>query len=200
MFLLFFSEFQHTKRYTIGHPTEFSALSLTKVLTILCHLAKYASTNAANNIYTISPKVAPLVQFNTVLAHQGQPSSNGIFEMWQRVKGGAVDEGLPIRTKAKELMDMLANVKDFREMRKRCASEHSLVPVGDKEQAGFVTDQLRLEILKDKLEKERFMQTQSTLKKTDDGFGSGYNSKKGDTVVGAAHGMEDTRTDLWMVD
>jgi hypothetical protein len=152
-------------------------------------LAKYASTNAANNIYTISPQIAPLVQFNTVLAHQGQPS--GILDMWHRVKGGAVDEGLPIRTKAKELMDLLADVKEFREMRRRCASEHSLVPVGDKEKAGFVTDHLRLEILKDKIEKEKRLQTQSNLKMSVDGFGSGYNSKKGDTVVGAAHGMED---------
>ena len=52
-------------------------------------------------------------------------------------------------------------------------------------------DGVRLQILQRKIKEERQVRIQSNLKKSEGGFGAGYASKDGKSVVGASHGIEE---------
>ena len=77
-------------------------------------------------------------------------------------------------------------------VRSQSEDPDSLVPVGHKEEVGFVSDEVRKAMLEDKLQKQRETRIKSNLKTPNDAiFGAGYVSKDGQTVVGAAHGLDE---------
>ncbi len=103
-------------------------------------------------------------------------------------------------------------MQTFKTVRSQSEDPDSLVPVGDKEEVGFVSDEVRKAILEDKILKQQRMQIKSNLKTPNDAiFGAGYLGKDGKAVVGAAHGLDemlkmaeksnkrysDTSTDQW---
>ena len=66
------------------------------------------------------------------------------------------------------------------------------MPLGSNNEIAFVSDEVRHQILKKRMEKERQVQIQikSNLAKAENGWGAGYNSQDGRSVVGAAHGID----------
>ena len=95
--------------YSLRNPLEFTVLSLHKTLVLLHHLAVYASQKAANNIWILKPHIKPLIEYNTVL--WALQDSKSLMARIQRIKGGSVDRGLPVRDSAKVLWDLLSNVE-----------------------------------------------------------------------------------------
>ena len=55
----------------------------------------------------------------------------------------------------------------------------------------FVSDDVRLHILKRKIQEEQQIRIKSNLKKSEGGWGAGYASQDGKSVVGAAHGIDE---------
>lgn len=176
--------------YTLRHPIEFTVLTLHKTLVLLRHLAIYASQKAANATWILKPHIEPLTKYNTVLLALDNPKS--ILGRVQRIKGGNVDRGRPVRDSAKAIFDLVNNVEMFKTVRSQSEDPDSLVPVGNKEEVGFVSDDVRKAMLEEKVRKERDIKIKSNLKTPDEAiFGGGYVSKDGKTVVGAAHGLEE---------
>ena len=103
---------------------------------------------------------------------------------------GGVDKGGPVRDAATEVCKLLVNLNQLRQVRNSHASPNSLVPIGD-DSVGFVTDEVRLMVLKKRIEEEHRIRLQSNLAKSEGSFGAGYNARDGTTVVGAAHGIEE---------
>ena len=90
------------------------------------------------------------------------------------------------------MFDLIDDVQLFKTVRSQNEDPDSLVPVGDKEEVGFVSDQVRKAMLEEKIKKQSQIQIKSNLKTPNDAiFGGGYTSKDGKTVVGAAHGIEE---------
>jgi hypothetical protein len=171
--------------YTLRNPLEFTALSMHKTLVLLHHLAVYASQKAANQVWILRSLIKPLMEYNTVLMAMEQPSS--LMAKMQRIKGGSVDKGQPVREAAKVLCDLLSDVALFKRVRETSADPDSLVPVGDHGQVGFVSDDVRKAALEEKMQKRHEVKIKSNLKDGGSGgFGSGSN-----TVVGAAHSIEE---------
>lgn len=176
--------------YSLRHPIEFTVLTLHKCIVLLRHLAIYASQKAANATWILKPHIKTLITYNTVLLALDNPKS--ILGRIQRIKGGNVDRGEPVRDSAKVLFDLLDDVEMFKMVRSKSEDPDSLVPVGNKEEVGFVSDEVRKAMLEDKLQKHRDIRIQSNLKTPNDAiFGAGYVSKDGKTVVGAAHGLDE---------
>jgi hypothetical protein len=171
--------------HCLRNPLEFTVLSLHKTLVLLHHLAIYASQKAANNVWILKPHIKPLLNYNTVLMAQSEPKS--IMAKIQKIKGGSVDRGQPVRQAAKVLFDLLSDVEMFKKVRETSADPDSLVPVGHHEQVGFVSDEVRKATLEEKLQKQHDIQIKSNLK---DGGKGGFGSH-GQTVIGAAHSMEE---------
>ena len=113
------------------------------------------------------------------------------MSFFQSLQGGAVDKGGPVRDSSREILMLLGNVHELRRLRISSASQDSLVPVGDNGQAGFISDEVKLDVLKRRMAEEQRVRIQSNLKKSQGGFGGGYASKDGRSVVGAAHGIEE---------
>lgn len=171
--------------YTLRNPLEFTALSMHKTLVLLHHLAVYASQKAANQVWILRSLIRPFMEYNTVLMAMEQPSS--LMAKMQRIKGGSVDKGQPVRDAAKVLCDLLSDVALFKRVRETSADPDSLVPVGDHGQVGFVSDDVRKAALEEKMQKRHEVKIKSNLKDGGSGgFGSGAN-----TVVGAAHSIEE---------
>mmetsp|Transcript_11510 Transcript_11510/g.21513 ORF Transcript_11510/g.21513 Transcript_11510/m.21513 type:complete len:551 (+) Transcript_11510:787-2439(+) len=171
--------------YTLRNPLEFTVLSLHKTLVLLHHLAVYASQKAANNVWILRSFIKPLMEYNTVLMAMEQPSS--LMAKMQKIKGGSVDKGQPVREAAKALWDLLSDVALFKRVRESSADPDSLVPVGDHDQVGFVSDDVRKAALEEQKRKRDEVKIKSNLKDGGTGgFGSGSN-----TVVGAAHSIEE---------
>ena len=103
---------------------------------------------------------------------------------------GGVDRGGPVREVATDVCRLLANINQLRQIRNANASPNSLVPIGD-DSVGFVSDEVRLMVLKKRIEEEHRIRLQSNLAKSEGSFGGGYNSRDGNVVVGAAHGIEE---------
>ena len=171
--------------YTLRNPLEFTVLSLHKTMVLMHHLCVYASQKAANNTWILKPHIKPLMEYNTVLAAMAEPKS--LLAKIQRIKGGSVDRGLPVREATKVLWELLSDVEMFKKIRTASADPDSLVPVGHHEQVGFVSDEVRKATLEEKLQKKNEVQIKSTLK---DGGAGGFGSGS-TTVIGAAHSMEE---------
>jgi hypothetical protein len=122
------------------------------------------------------------------MAHR-QPA--GLAALALRVKGGGVDRGGPVRAAADRVASLWSDPDRYRELRSRAADPGSLVPVGSASRAGFVADEARLRALRRRVELEAASGVTSNLQKPEGGFGSGYNSRDGKAVVGAAHGIEE---------
>jgi len=176
--------------YTLRHTIEFTVLTLHKTIVLLHHLAIYASQKAANAVWILKPHITPLKSYNTVLLALDNPKS--MLGRIQRIKGGNVDRGEPVRKSSTKLMDLLNDVKLFKQLRSKSEDPNSLVPVGDKEEVGFVSDEVRKAMLQEKIRQQHKVDIKSNLKGPKGaGFGSGYNAHDGRNVVGAAHGLEE---------
>jgi hypothetical protein len=172
--------------HTLRNPLEFTVLSLHKTLVLMNHLAIYASQKAANNTWILKTHVKPLMEYNTVLMAMKEPKS--LLARVSRIKGGSVDRGQPVRESAKVLFDLLSDVEMFKKVRETSADPDSLVPVGHHEQVGFVSDEVRKATLEEQLKQRHSVQIKSSLK---DGGHGGFGSASRQTVVGAAHSMEE---------
>jgi len=169
-------------------PLDHTPLTLQKSLIVTKHIMIYGSEKTANHAYGLQGYLKQLLEFNTVLMTQKQ---GGAMSFFQSLQGGGVDKGGPVREAAGQVLQLLGNIHELRRLRIASASEHSLVPIGDNGETAFVTDDVRLQILKRKIAEEKNIRIQSNLKKSEGGFGGGYASKDGRSVVGAAHGIEE---------
>jgi len=169
-------------------PLDYTPLTLQKTLIVTKHIMVYRSEKTVSHAYSLQGCLQPLLEFNTVLMTQQQ---GGAMSFFQSLQGGAVDKGGPVREASREILMLLGNVHELRRLRVSSASEDSLVPVGDNGQAGFISDEVKLDVLKRRMAEEQRVRIQSNLKKSQGGFGGGYASKDGRSVVGAAHGIEE---------
>jgi len=122
------------------------------------------------------------------MSHQ-DPDGPGAF--WHRFKGGDVDRGAPVREAAEDLHGLLVSADRIRTERSKFADPSSLVPVGTNREVAYASDEVRLRMLKADMARQAGKATKSNLKKAESGFGSGFNSASGGTVVGAAHGIDE---------
>jgi hypothetical protein len=170
-----------------SRPLDHTPLTIQKSLVTTKHVLIYGSEKTVNHAYGILEYFKALLEFNTVLMTQKQ---GGAMSFFQSLQGGGVDKGGPIRDAAGEVVRLLSNINELRRIRTASASQDSLVPVGD-DGIAFVTDNVRLHILKRKIAEEKQIRIQSNLKKSEGGWGAGYASANGKSVVGAAHGIEE---------
>ena len=138
--------------YALTHPIEFTVLSLTKTLVLVHHLAIYASQQAANQVWMLKADIELLTQYNTVL--YALKDTQSILAKMNRIKGGSVDRGLTVRQAALQIHHLLQDVTLFRQLRNQSQDPDSLVPIGSKEQVGFVSDEVRQGILEDRTKVE----------------------------------------------
>mmetsp|Transcript_18888 Transcript_18888/g.31231 ORF Transcript_18888/g.31231 Transcript_18888/m.31231 type:complete len:606 (+) Transcript_18888:121-1938(+) len=172
----------------MAHPMKSSVLAVQKSLFVAKHLLIYGSEKCVNSCWGLSSHVEELCHFNTVILAQKQ---QGIGSWWQSVKGGGVDKGFPVREASQKLHVILSDAPHIQQLRHDNADPNSLVPVGSTEKVAFVSDEVRHYMLKKRMDEHALLHTRSNLVKSVGGFGSGYNSKDGQTVVGAAHSMEE---------
>jgi hypothetical protein len=171
----------------LSHQVDHSTLSLLKALTVTKHVLIYGSEKCVNSAWSLGRYVNALQEYNTVLMLQQR---QGPDAWWQRVKGGGVDKGFPVREAATDLHNLLSSKDQIQLIRHAQADPNSLVPIGD-DKVAFATDEVRHYILKKRLEEQNLMLTKSNLAKERGGFGSGLNTKDGKAVVGAAHSLEE---------
>jgi ENTH domain len=174
-----------------SQPIKFSVISVQKSLIVVRHMLLYGAESVVPRVrQQLGRHIEALCQYNTVLAAHQQ--TNGGAGSWlMRLQGGAVDQAGPIRASAVPVLNFLTNPQQLQFERNRLADPNSLVPVGTRQQVAFVSDAVRLEQLKKRMQEQQSIQTRSNLAKADNGFGSGYNAANGKTVVGAAHGIEE---------
>jgi hypothetical protein len=171
----------------LSHPVDHSTLSLLKALAVTKHVLIYGSEKSVNSAWVLGRYVNALQEYNTVLILQQR---QGPDAWWQRVKGGGVDTGFPVREAATDLQNLLSSKDHIQLLRHTKADPNSLVPIGD-DKVAFASDEVRHYILKKRLEEQKLMHTKSNLAKERGGFGSGLNTKDGKAVVGAAHSLEE---------
>jgi ENTH domain len=171
----------------VAQPMNYTPLSIQKALIITKHVLVYGSEKCVNSAYGIAKFMAALQEFNTVLMAQQQKGAMAIF---QRIQGGGVDKGGPVREAAVAVCQLLVNIDELKKIRNSSADPNSLVPIGD-DRVVFITDEVRLHLLKKRIDDEHRIRLQSNLAQSAGSFGGGYNSKDGKTVVGAAHGIEE---------
>lgn len=171
----------------LGKPLDYTTLALQKSLVVAKHILIYGSEECVRNSIALGRLVEPLQIYNTVLLQQQRQGATALF---YRIKGGGVDKGYPVREAAKQFYDLVANPDQVHHLRHTHADPNSLVPVGD-DKVVFVTDEVRLYLLKKRMDEQQRIQAKSNLAKAEDGFGGGYMSKDGKAVVGAAHGIEE---------
>jgi hypothetical protein len=164
-----------------------SVLCVQKSLVVARHVLIYGSEKTVRSIWSLRSHVEALQEYNTVLAAQ---QKKGVGALWLNIKGGSVDRGLPVREAATKLNELLQSEQQLREVRNDKADPNSLVPVGD-DRVAFVSDEVRLFMLKKRMEEQSMMITRSNLAKAEGGFGAGYASRDGKNVVGAAHSIEE---------
>ena len=168
-------------------PLDFSVLTLQKCLVITHHVLIYGSEKCVNSAWGVGRSVEVLQEFNTVLWQQERKT---VGTWWNQIKGGSVDKGFPVREAAQKLHAVLQDKNEIQRLRHDKADPNSLVPVGD-DKVGFVSDKVRLLMLRRRMEEQQLRRTKSNLAKASGGYGGGYNSKDGKVVVGAAHSMDE---------
>ena len=171
----------------LAHPLDHSPLCLQKALVITKHVLIYGSEKCVNSVWALGRYVNNLREYNTVLIAQQR---QGPDAFWQRIKGGGVDKGFPVREAAETLHSLLQSREQIQLVRHAKADPNSLVPVGD-DKIAFASDEVRHYLLKKRLEEQQLMHTKSNLKKERGGFGGGFQAKDGKQVVGAAHSLEE---------
>ena len=171
----------------VAQPMNHTPLSVQKALVVTKHVLVYGSEKCVNHGYGIGKFVEQLKDFNTVLAAYQQ---KGVMAMWQRLQGGGVDRGGPVRQAAAEVLQLLSSIDELQRIRNNKADPNSLVPLGD-DKVAFVTDEVRHYLLKQRIAEQQKIQIKSNLAKSEGGFGGGYMSRDGKSVVGAAHGIEE---------
>jgi hypothetical protein len=170
-----------------SQPIQYSAISVQKSLVMTRHILIYGAEQIVPRIrQQLGRHIEALCQYNTVLAAQ-QTSSAWLL----RLQGGGVDQAGPIRAASVPLLQLLTNPSQLQFERHTNADPNSLVPIGSRDQAGFVSDAVRLAQLQQRMREQQSIQTRSNLVKADNTFGSGYTAANGKTVVGAAHGIEE---------
>ncbi|CAB9500096.1 expressed unknown protein [Seminavis robusta] len=168
-------------------PMEYSPLTVQKSLVVTKHVLVYGSEKCVNSSIALQRSVEALLEFNTVLWAQ---KLQGAAAFMYKLKGGGVDQGYPVREAAKEVWPLLIDVMKLRELRNSSADPNSLVPVGS-QKVGFLSDEVRHFMLRKKIQEQAASQVKSNLVKAEGGFGSGYASKDGKMIVGAAHGLDE---------
>eukprot|EP00934_Nitzschia_sp_Nitz4_P002743 Nitzschia sp. Nitz4//scaffold119_size111653//109730//111403//NITZ4_004215-RA/size111653-processed-gene-0.178-mRNA-1//1//CDS//3329533911//2733//frame0 len=171
----------------LAQPLNYTPLTIHKALVVLKHVLIYGSAKCVNSGYGIAKFVETLMTFNTVLAAQQKQGASAFL---QRLQGGGVDKGGPIREEATAVHKLLQNINELQRIRNESASKESLVPIGD-DQIAFLTDEVRHYILRKRIEQQQQIEIKSNLAKSQGGFGGGYSAKDGKSVVGAAHGIEE---------
>lgn len=168
---------------------ENSPLALHKSLAIAKHVLIYGAEKAVSSVIGLRAVLDELLKYNTVLLEANKQGLGGIF---QRIKGGGVDKGGPVRELAKQILMLLNDVHRLREVRNSSADPDSLVPVGSNKVA-YLSDDVRLFLLKKKMQnQQQGVRIKSNLAKPSGGFGGGYNTGDGENqVIGAAHGLEE---------
>lgn len=167
----------------LASPTDPTVLTLQKTLVLVRHLAVYGSDDAVVQANAMRHLVQRLLNFNTVL-HTTAGNS-----LLTQIRGGAVDYGAPVREAAQNLDRLLHDPASLQRIRSRQADPNSLVPVGNQHDALFQSTEHALEM--ERRGGAHVNRTKSNLVKQASGFGSGYNAKGGQTVVGAAHSIEE---------
>lgn len=171
----------------MSNPMEHSVLSVQKSIVVAQHVLTYGSEKCVNSAWGLTRWVNMLCEFNTVLMAQKQM---GVSSWWNSVKGGAVDYGFPVREAAQKLIVLLQDEARVRQLRMDKSDPNSLVPVGN-DSVAYVSDDVRLFMLKKRMKEQELVITKSNLAKSHGGFGSGYSAKNGQTVVGAAHSLDE---------
>jgi len=171
----------------MSSPMDVTVLSLEKSVVVTTHALIYGSEKCVSSALALSRWVNRLCEFNTVLLAQSQ---NGVSSWWNSVKGGAVDRGFPVREVAQKLQLLLNDTEKIRQVRADKADPNSLVPVGD-DRVAYVSDEVRLFMLKKRIQEQQLIITKSNLAKAQGGYGGGYQTKDGQTVVGAAHSLDE---------
>lgn len=80
---------------------------------------------------------------------------------------------------------------DLLREREKHADPTSLVPIGSNQEIAFATDEQRLQYLQQRMQLQERMKQKSNLAKADNGFGGGYSSRDGQSIVGASHSLEE---------
>ena len=178
----------HMEQIT-SQPINYSIISVLKSLVVTKHLLLHGAQKVIPIIQQqLGRHIDTLRQYNTVLAAAQQQTTTAWL---MRIKGGGVDTAGPVRELAEQIYIMLCNPQQLQFERNTNADPNSLVPIGDRQQIAFVTDEVRHAQLKLRMQQEQSIQMKSNLKKANDGFGGGYMSTNGKNVVGAAHGIEE---------
>ena len=178
----------HVEQIT-SQPINYSIISVQKSLVVTKHLLLHGAQKVIPIIQQqLGRHIDTLRQYNTVLAAAQQQTTTAWL---MRIKGGGVDTAGPVRELAEQVYIMLCNPQQLQFERNTNADPNSLVPIGDRQQIAFVTDDVRHAQLKLRMQQEQSIQMKSNLKKANDGFGGGYMSTNGKNVVGAAHGIEE---------
>ena len=177
----------------MAFPLDFPVLTVQKALVIAKHTLVYGSEKCVNSAWGLGRFVHRLTEFNTVLwaQQQQQQQNNMMSSWWSQIKGGNVDRGFPVREEAEKLHKLLQSKDAIQQVRHDKADPNSLVPIGDNKEVGFVSDHVRLHLLRRRMEEQELIRTKSNLAKANSSFGAGYQSKDGKMVVGAAHSMEE---------
>jgi hypothetical protein len=172
----------------LQRPLQYSPLAMLKALVVAKHMLLLGADRVVHEgRVAVGPATAALKEnYNTALLAQQQTGATGFF---MRLKGGSVDQGGPVREAAEQLYILLTNPGLLQHERAVSADPRSLVPVGSRDTMAFCTDEMRLHALRQQIQKQT--QIKSNLQKAEDGFGSGYNSKDGKSVVGAAHSLDE---------
>ena len=178
----------HIEQIT-SQPINYSIISVQKSLVVTKHLLLHGAQKVIPIIQQqLGRHIDTLRQYNTVLAAAQQQTTSAWL---MRIKGGGVDTAGPVRELAEQIYTMLCHPQQLQFERNTNADPNSLVPIGDRQQIAFVTDEVRHAQLKLRMQQEQTIQMKSNLKKANDGFGGGYMSTNGKNVVGAAHGIEE---------
>lgn len=165
----------------VKRPANYTVLTIQKALLVARHVLLVGADRCINEARLLGPAVDQLREYNTALIAQ-QTS-------WiHMLKGGAVDQGEPVREASNRLYQLLIMpVQQLQQERERHADPHSLVPIGSRDQIIFLNDEQRYRNLQQRIQ----LQQKSNLVKPQDGFGGGYLSKDGSNIVGAAHSLEE---------
>jgi len=177
-------------RETLARPTDYTVLTLQKTLITLRHVVIYGAEACVNDAWAMARAVEELRRYNTVLIAQSDP--NSALGFWHKIKGGGVDQGHPVREAAEKLYELLESREKVRRVRTMSEDPGSIVPVGSKRDAAYMSDEARFRYLQRRMQIEQGQVRKSNLAKSDSSFGAGYTAAGGKgSVVGAAHGIEE---------
>eukprot|EP00592_Proboscia_alata_P030031 CAMPEP_0194445672 /NCGR_PEP_ID=MMETSP0176-20130528/127997_1 /TAXON_ID=216777 /ORGANISM="Proboscia alata, Strain PI-D3" /LENGTH=803 /DNA_ID=CAMNT_0039272273 /DNA_START=180 /DNA_END=2591 /DNA_ORIENTATION=+ len=166
----------------INFPAEMTVLTLQKTLVLMKHLLLYGESMCVKCCWNMGRLLEELRTFNTALLNAKNQS------FFHNLKGGSVDVGGPVRIAATEVHDLLSDTTGALSLKRMsCADPNSLVPIGCTQDVVFRAIESNIAT-----KRNVRLNTKSNLKKSNDGFGSGYNPNSGkQSVVGAAHSLEE---------